>query len=124
MLVPKKLAVLNETKQTGATDSITVTQNVDIFLKSFVKMYTEHPDYRQSFLVLLMKGALAKMHGHRNPQYPSKVFNFFRVLECTSRSAFDFASGNLIGPSLRSTMQRRNAADRKPPYIYCDMKIF
>jgi len=41
-------------KQTGVTDSITVTQNVDDFLQTFNKTYTENPDYRESLLVLLM----------------------------------------------------------------------
>ncbi len=36
--------------------------------------------------------------------------------------AFDYTSGNLIGPSL-CMMQRRNAADRSPPYIHCNEEI-
>ena len=102
-------------KQTDVTDSIIVTQNVDDFFQTFNKTYTENPDYGEYLLVLV----LAKMHEHKNPHSPAVVFNFFWGLECTSRVAFDFYSGNLIGPSLR-TMQCRNAADRSPPYIHCN----
>ena len=52
-----------------------------------------------------MKGVLAKMHGHKNAPYHAVVFNFFQALECTSRVAFDFTSGNLIRPSLRKMQQ-------------------
>ena len=60
---------------------------------------------------------VTKLKGkHKNPELPAKAMNFFIACEPTSRKTFDFASGNMLGPCLR-TIQRRNATTRQPSII-------
>ena len=91
---------------------------IDPFLASFIKNYKENPSFRDSLVVNLMKGYVAKVDGVKNPQYGLKVLNFFLALSASGdKRAFEFVSGNLAGVSLR-WMKHLTAKKRPPPFIH------
>lgn len=107
------------TKASAATDipgsvgSLALVTNVDPFLKSFIDLYTNNKDVRDSLLVALLHGFVSKLKGHKNPRLPEKALNFFIAADATSRKCFDFVSANVIGPCLR-TIQRHNSKNKTP----------
>lgn len=115
----QKISACNETKVSNVTDSVVFTTNTDQFLETFVNNYKNNPSLRDSLLVCLLKCAMAKQLGHRNPQLPEIAMNFFISLEATNRNACSLVSGALNGPALRS-IQRTNSKTRSPPFILCD----
>ena len=96
-----------------------LTKKADAFLMSFIEMYLTNKELRESLLVALMHGFLAKIRGDRNPVTSVKAMNFFIACEATSRKTFDLASANFLGPGLR-TIQRHNAVNRMESFIVTD----
>ena len=58
------------------------------------------------------------MSGNSAPKFPMLAYNFYLGLNCTYRKAFDFVSGNLDGPALRTIQEREILNDsRSKPLI-------
>ena len=75
---------------------------VDAFLDNFIKHYQSNVKFRESLIVNLMKGYVAKVEGIKNPKYGAKVLNFFLALAASGdKKAFEYISGNLAAVSLR-----------------------
>ena len=87
-----------------------LVQGVDPFIASFMQAF-KNPIFKDSLTVGLVRAAVAKFEGQKNPQYAAKVLGWFSMLESSSRKTFEVASANLIGPSLRH-MQKLNAKNR------------
>lgn len=89
---------------------------MDPFLKSFIVLYLNNKEVRESLLVALMHGLVSKLNRHKNPRLPEVAMNFFIAADATSRKCFDFLSANVVGPCLR-TIQRHNSRKNKTPLL-------
>ena len=75
---------------------------VDSFLDNFIKHYQSNSKVRDSLVVNLMKGYVAKVEGIQNPKYGAKVLNFFMALAASGdKKVFEYCSGNLCAVSFR-----------------------
>ena len=99
----------------GATSSY--VPGIDKFLDGFVENYVKKKEFRESLVVSLAKGYVAKVEGHSNPPYGAKVLNFLLALAASGDTkSFQFVSGNLCSVSLRQ-IQRITAKARSSPFI-------
>jgi len=53
---------------------------IDSFLDNFIKHNQSNTKFRDSLVVNLMKGYVAKVEGIKNPKYRATVLNFFMAL--------------------------------------------
>ena len=107
---------------TSNTASLVATRwgyipGIDSFLDSFIKHYLSEKEFRDSLLVQLMTGYVAKVDGAKNAAYGAKVLNFCLALAAGgNKKAFEFVSGNLALASLRH-MQRVMAKKKDHAFI-------
>ena len=95
---------------------------VNSFLDNFIKHYLSNAEFRDSLVVHLMRGYVAKVEGVKNPKYGSKVLNFFMALAASGdKKGFEFVSGNLASVSLR-WMKTLTSRKRSVPFISLDKK--
>jgi hypothetical protein len=81
----------------------------DSFVKSFVAVYSEHKELRESVLLGFVKAMVVLLEKRRhNPVYLEKTLGFCSVLRGISSSAYNFFRANIMGPSIRHL--RRNAS--------------
>ena len=65
-------------------------------------------EFRESLIVILVKGYVSKVKGAVNHPYNETVLDFFLDLDVSGdKKAFEFVSGNICGVLLRH-MQRIN----------------
>jgi len=93
-----------------------VTKNADPFLKSFLNLYQNNKEVRNSLLVALMHAFCFKLDGINNPNFAPIAMNFFIACDAMSRKTSDFLSANFLGPCLR-TIQRHNSKEREELFI-------
>jgi hypothetical protein len=113
MLLSKKL------KSSGSTIASRIetgSDSPDVFLSKFLSLYKTNPEFASSLICGLLRAAVAKMSGQKNPQYATHVLNFYSMIETSSRKSFEMVSANLYGPSLRQ-MQRVNGKQRNEPIV-------
>jgi len=85
------------------------------FLQEFNKLYTSNVAFRQSLVVLMLEGIVARFGGnHDNAPIADRVMNFYHLLESKSRMALSIVSANFHGPSLRHLIQVQSK-DLNPP---------
>jgi hypothetical protein len=108
-------------KEEVCSDSNGKTPCKDKFLSDFTDIYNgpEGSKFKKSLQFCLLANYCAKVKGHKNHEYGTKVINFMLALSCTSPSAFDFVSANLLSVSIRH-MQRLKACRRAKPFILRD----
>jgi len=89
------------------------------FLRSFEKVYLDNKTrFDKSLLFGLLQAFVAKLSGHTNPKYSTKVINFYMTLEAMDRKAFSMVSANLFGPCLR-TLQRSKSDKEMQSNFLC-----
>ena len=86
-----KLRVLHVVQFTAYVSNVKVAitskegfaSGVDSFLANFNKLYNKNREFKDSLLVCLMKACVAKVDGVKNPQYGTKVLNFYLALSAS-----------------------------------------
>ena len=88
------------------------------FLNDSVGLYTKNPALKEILYLCLLRGVVAKMSGNSTPKLLMLVYNFYLILNSTSHNSFDFVSGNIYGPALRTINNRQILSDsRSKPFV-------
>ena len=102
------------TAKTVILNSSGYIPGVDTFLDRFINQYMSNVEFRESFVLQLCKGYVAKVEGAENPQYGTKVLNFFLgLIAGGNKVAFEFVSGNLLPCFLTSHEENHHKKERR-----------
>ena len=72
------------------------------FLDNIINHYKNNKEFRESLIVILVKGYVSKVKGAVNHPYNETVLEFFLDLDVSGdKKAFEFVSGNICGVLLR-----------------------
>ena len=92
------------------------------FLENFINHYMNNKEFRESLMLILVKGCVSKSEGVVNHPYSVKVLEFFLALDASGdQKEFKFLSGNMCGVLLRH-IQRLNHKQRTKPFINIDQR--